>query len=402
MRRWAFGTRSWAVALLGGMLFAFGWAWTREDGGASRTATDRDAMASVRETMNSTRDEATRVATRLSRDRWARDLAPQVVEDYRAGLTPSMGWPAGEELSEAGRDSIRAVLTQPDIARLTDADIAIGLYIDSHPRTVGRGPQAASILGVHDGTPYCIRVVSMVEGSVHSDHFLRWARRRYREPEPSDQDEVLRSSWRSDLMSGCTFVHRHGMPGDAIRAWLGARSSWSGADFDWLPDNLFSARKASELANDPLDVGSVLTGDFPLYGINVVLRGCLAGERRECMKEFIPDGMVPGSPGPTTVVETPPPSFVASLGTDLLDQIETEFGPEAFQAFWTSEESFDVAFAAAFGIHPADWVRSRALQRHEALRAGPGPSADAAGTSVLLMLIGVGLGTLAAIGRRVS
>ena len=120
------------------------------------------------------------------------------------------------------------------------------------------------------------------------------------------------------------------------------------------------------------------------------------------MKEFFPDGTVPGPPGPTTVIESPPPTFVADLGTDLLDQIEADFGTEAFQAFWTSEESLEVAFATAFGIHPADWVRSRALRRHEAVRAGPAPSNSAVVTSVLLMLVGLAVGTWTALRRRVG
>jgi len=397
------GTGAWTVALLGGMVLAFAWAATRSDDRPRERRGEPDPMASIRDARQEVRDASTEAATRLSRDRWARELGPRAVAASRAGSPVDMGWPAGRALSEAEQDSILAALEQPDLVRLTDEEIAIGMYVESHPETVGRGPRAAAILGFHDGTPYCLRVVSFGERSVHPGHFLRWARRRLMEPRTSvERREIEQGMWRSDLLAGCTFVHRHGMPGEEVRAWLGARSSWDGATFEWLPENSFAIRKASDLAADALDVGSVLTGDFPVYGINVLLRGCLAGRRAECMKEFFPEGARPGPSGPTTVVERIPHTFIAGLGFDLLNRLEMDFGPRAFARFWRSDAAFDVAFESAFGMHPGDWVYRDAVARGEAVRAGPAPSLEAAATAGFLMLVGFGVGALAAIRRRVG
>lgn len=388
-------TASWTAALVVGMVLAFGWAWSRGGDAPDRRTAEEDPRGSVRDAVAMIRSEATQVETRIHRDSWARELGPRAVADHLDGEILSMGWPKDRALSGPEQDSIRAALFQPDLARITEEDVAIGLYVVEHGPSVGRGPDPASIIGVHDGIPYCVRVVSFDRRRVLPGHFLRWARRRHADPEAAAD---LTGPYRSDLLSGCTFVHRFGMPGDGVRAWLGARSGAYTAD--WMPTNLFSARDATERASDPLDVGSVLVGAYTKYGVNVVQRSCLAGERRQCMREFFPTLTEPPPPGATTVVEATPASWIVEIGSDLLGEIEADFGPEAFMEFWTSEATFEEAFTSAFGLHPGEWAHRQAARRDGTIRAGPGPAVGAAGTSTILVLIGLCVGLVTAVRRR--
>lgn len=92
----------------------------------------------------------------------------------------------------------------------------------------------------------------------------------------------------------------------------------------------------------------------------------------------------------------------AGVRGDILSRLEAEFGSDAFLRFWTSNQPVEAAFDTAFGIHPAEWVHRTATDLSGVVRAGPLPSAGPAGTSVLLMVLGLAWGALAALRRRVA
>ena len=77
----------------------------------------------------------------------------------------------------------------------------------------------------------------------------------------------------------------------------------------------------------------------------------------------------------------------------LLSTAEAQFGRERFERFWTSEDDVPTAFASAFGVGLADWVREIAESRFGEQRLGPGVDA---GTVLLSLLTLLGFAGLAA------
>jgi hypothetical protein len=95
-----------------------------------------------------------------------------------------------------------------------------------------------------------------------------------------------------------------------------------------------------------------------------------------------------------------PISLVTASSWALLSHLEAEFGPDAFAAFWSSDQRVEVAFESAFGVHPAEWVQGHATRLNGTLRAGPAPAGSTVAMALLLMLASLGIGTRAALRRR--
>ncbi|NIP82261.1 MAG: hypothetical protein GWM90_24795, partial [Gemmatimonadetes bacterium] len=100
--------------------------------------------------------------------------------------------------------------------------------------------------------------------------------------------------------------------------------------------------------------------------------------------------------GPVAHVESPfPDEAFAGLDRTILGALLTEFGPDSFRRFWTSDDDVGSAFQAAFGLPAGDWVHRWVTERLGVVEAGPG----VAGADVLLSLVALGLA--AAVGALV-
>lgn len=69
--------------------------------------------------------------------------------------------------------------------------------------------------------------------------------------------------------------------------------------------------------------------------------------------------------------------------------LEGEFGPEAFEKFWTSDLEPMAAFEAAFGLSPLDWSHDRVVAVLGLSRAGPAPSPVSIFYGLVFGLIGI-------------
>jgi hypothetical protein len=73
----------------------------------------------------------------------------------------------------------------------------------------------------------------------------------------------------------------------------------------------------------------------------------------------------------------------------LLADLEAEFGPERFAAFWTAEAPVAEAFEAAFGLSRADWTHTWAVERLGTRRARGSLLADVPLTLLLCTVLGL-------------
>ena len=71
----------------------------------------------------------------------------------------------------------------------------------------------------------------------------------------------------------------------------------------------------------------------------------------------------------------------------LLWDLEEEFGPERFQAFWSSELEVEQAFRAAFDTGFPEWVMAWGQERFGVSRVGATPPLQA--TVLSLLTIGI-------------
>jgi hypothetical protein len=374
--------------------------WVATRAGTDRADEVRGPDRPIREARTAAALEGHELSNRLFMDDFVRELAPAVVADHRAGRTPSMGWPAEMGDGPAIRDSIVSVLDQFDLTRLTTRDIAIGLHVVEYgtPSFSASGDRA--LVGTHDGVPYCVvvgsvsdldaRIEQFGDRAIPRNRFLSAARRRLAVPETALD---LTHELRDDLLAGCTQVHRFGMPGAHVRAWLGRRVT--GTLHGVLVRSAHSSQGRPMDARD-LDVGTILNGGYFRASGSGVLRACRAGDLSECGRLFMA-----GLETPTAPTRGPHVSTLSPHGGVLLGYLENEFGPEAFEDFWSSDEPVEVAFRNAFGIPPADWVQGHAINGYGVLRAGPRPGVATLGTALLLILGALAVGTRSAL-RRVA
>jgi hypothetical protein len=202
--------------------------------------------------------------------------------------------------------------------------------------------------GTRDGRPYCIT--------------LRASAR------PTEED-LTTYSWRAagplertEILGPCGFYARYGMPSATIQRWMqgpgGALAAEREEGERVMPENpepkLYFGRRA----------------DIEVAGL--VFEGCMVGraatceailleehsERYDRAEAYEPAIMAAGVPlldGRPTARNTGLLAQVASAR--LLDQLEEQFGSEAFAEFWHSDLPVADAFTAAFGVTPADWGR---------------------------------------------
>ena len=382
--------RPWSVAFVLGLVIAFGSVWTHQDRG-SRERARRDRTADPLQATYVDLIQAARpIVERLNLDTWYRAVVPQVISDFSSSGSLSMAWPDGRDPGPAARDSILAVLEQPDLVPLVEHDVAVGIHtVLDELSAVSPRPRVATLMGTLDGSQFCVQIRSVTRSTTSQDQFLVRTRRRFYQPRESLR---LGSPVRSDLLGVCTYVRRFGMPGDHVRAWLAAT----------FESRQFSPPTATDEFIDPLSVASILISENLDAGVNVFRRGCQTGDRAACMREFYPAGVPPQPSGPVSLVDGDRSVSVTRTPGDVPGRLEEEFGSVAFAEFWASDEPFEVAFESAFGVHPAEWAYAVTTETAGTVRASPQPAVATAGTSLLLMILGLALGTRAALRRRVA
>lgn len=196
-------------------------------------------------------------------------------------------------------------------------------------------------LGVDARGPYCIQVVvtrpGSLSGVVHEDlEGGGWSR------------------WTRSLLGPCTFYAEYGIAGDGIQEWLDA----GGVNFAFGSRDEQTLRWPTPPRRSFLGVGLSGRG-----GLDV--ERCLTGQPEVCEAVFLrPRDADPTLRGQSALAIRSPVFFAGSARSGpfpaenwfLLDDLEREFGRDAFQRFWTSGEDVRSAFQAAFGVDLGEWL----------------------------------------------
>ncbi|MCK5650045.1 MAG: hypothetical protein KAJ42_01650 [Gemmatimonadetes bacterium] len=239
--------------------------------------------------------------------------------------------------------------------------------------------------GSMDGISYCL-LAFPVRGRFSSA---------YRNLQPA-LPEVEAMAGANNMLGPCVFHLRYGHPSEAVFQWLrdgGYRLAQEQVSYE--------ARRQLEYYRDLYDVNRVF-GIRIGYRFSIDAEACLAGDADACERSIV-DIANPRSDGrefyaarfgiPVSQVDMPVSYYdyryfwglYGGFDRALLADIETEFGPERFQRFWTSEEEFAEAFESAFGVPLGDWVMKWAQERLGKIETTPTLPLQASALSLLIM-----------------
>jgi hypothetical protein len=393
----------WLGLVLGGICLISVWAlppksyedWRRGD---RRVSTD---LAPERVAYN-------RLLTRVRRENWLYQRLQwrdSVLALVRSAEAVGQGWSV--VLPDSAPDRLRlgleaAVSAQLDAEQVRDPLVPVGVVLmdartGTHPSApaghygspfdfevyVGRTPEA----------PFCF-LVRPVDGM------------------NSTLEKVLdRAAWAPEDGSAppsplgpCLLHARYGMPGLRVLRWLAGRGyamAMGGRSGVRDPDRqLWGGRAFPAL------------GRRTLWGEGMPeAEACLAGRVEGCRETLFPDTLSVGRAGRWRVeaVEDteglisriPDYGFYLPFGGrefTLLRDLEEEFGPERFQAFWSSDQEVEAAFRAAFDTGFPEWVRAWGQERFGASIVGARVPFHA--TLLSLLTIGAFAGAALISGRR--
>ena len=238
--------------------------------------------------------------------------------------------------------------------------------------------------GSEDGASYCL-LAYPVTG---------WFGGAYRDLMPA-LPQVEGMAGTNNMLGPCIFHLRYGHPSETLYKWL-----LNGGHRLAFEQTSFQARQRLESYRESY-------GFMRAFGIrggyswsSVDSEACLAGDPEACERS-IADIVSPLRDGrefyaarfgiPVSKVDMPVSYYDQSyrfyMGFEraFLADVETHFGPERFQEFWTSDQEFEVAFQSAFGVSLGDWVMDWAQDRLGEIELTPALPLQASALSLLIM-----------------
>ncbi len=260
-----------------------------------------------------------------------------------------------------------------------------GLKEDGRGITLYYGGYEEFYAGSEDGEAYCLQAFP-VRGQFSSV---------YRNLQPV-LAEVEAMGGANNMLGPCIFHLRYGHPSEAVFQWLrdgGYRLAQERVSYE--------ARRQLELFRERYDWMRIF-GARVGYRFSIDAETCLAGDADACERSIL-DIANPRSDGrefyasrfeiPASQVDMPVsyydyryfPEIYGGFDRGFLADIETEFGPDRFQRFWTSEEELAEAFESAFGVPLGDWVMSWAQERLGKIETTPTLPLQASSLSILIM-----------------
>ena len=139
---------------------------------------------------------------------------------------------------------------------------------------------------------------------------------------------------------------------------------------------------------------------------------CTTGNAEVCAALFLdPDRVNPAAAQRRRITRLAPAIYAGTSRSSpftylddafLLSDLEAEFGRDAFQRFWTSDQNVRAAFETAFGVDPGTWIVGRLDARGAIEHATPAPRPATAFGSLLLISTVTGLGVLVQRRRQVG
>jgi hypothetical protein len=317
--------------------------------------------------------------TVLDQTRRERRLPPQAAEaadDGVAILIPDLGSLPPETLS-ALRERIEREVAA---SGRREPDVLVGYGYDGSAGgetglPVSEAHRIETYVGQVDGRPFCLQVVVTRPG-------------RFQFVAAEDLAGRGWSRWTQSLLGPCVFYAAYGPASNGIQAWLEAGGSGFafGHPVGDAPDYPRMQRR-----------WLFGTGMRQLAGPTVVGR-CLTGDTEACATMFVE----PRRPDVSGIRQRERPEYPATFtgtGRDgplpaddwfLLADVEREFGQDAFQSFWTSQDDVRTAFEASFGVDLGEWLL-RWLGRDLAIeRRSPAPSLPTTFAGLLVVALMTG------------
>lgn len=210
---------------------------------------------------------------------------------------------------------------------------------------------------------------------------------------PFHQGRRARLQWLQQEMGLCAFYAAFGPPGPSVERWL------AGRDYIWAAQGGFGAspkfvQPLAVMIEDSRHLGFVLMFDVSADGL-----ACTGGDLARCRAALLGRGRADRRDGGRA--DGAPTSFVRRSGARrggfggwgdtfgghdgaFLADLVREHGRERFARFWTSRQSVDTAFRAAFDVSIEEWTRDWARVRLGQHTAGARPPLSAIVTTVLV------------------
>lgn len=319
-----------------------------------------------------------RTSETLRRVVWIDRLSEQLVRDARDGFAVVL--PESDEINADQRERFRSKVRE-EIASLPvrGSEVVFGYAMLPHDEgrepdmAVGGGERVETFVGSREGVDYCLqvrvfreqRLVAAFAGELLDTDL----------PRP-----------REGVVGACRMYLEHGLPGAEIEAWLERGGIHFGIEIGQAPPTEWwrLGRARGNWVNRPLEADR-----------------CLAGRAEACATIFEHPAMLDpiltrdlGLIEATPAVSVGTPSVFRAVpfeGEYLLGDLEREFGPEAFRAFWTSDAPPAAAFQGAFGTDAGTWTRDWIERTSGIAPGGPGLPRSASSGSVLTigLLLGV-------------
>jgi len=338
----------------------------------------------------------------LRAERWTDSLSGLAVETAVGGL--ASGLPAEARLAPDAVAEWKARLRAESAAiEPRDPRVIVGVYVQ--PLSLGAVPDTptgsllnrVTIVGTRNGEPYCLQVLP----------FMR----------PDRLDErSLRRSTPDGAVGACRLYAEHGLPSARIQSWLKAGgirfaahpSGW--APIVHPPQTRADAEASGRSALDVAGLG--WSSDAPMFGLRssrlfeagAQVQGCLGGRARACERAVTDPELLRPTLGDQAYVVAH--SSVVGTGTYELDRpfdfmngtlladLERDFGAEAFDGFWKSDQAVPEAFEAAFGTDMGDWLVGWVKPKIGLYGAGPGVPLDALPLCLVTLMVFGGVAML--------
>jgi hypothetical protein len=303
---------------------------------------------------------------KLKRVRAAEYIAQKIASsrDRDSGLV--LGFP--DELSDEARETIRqSVLEELERWSSPAPSIVVGVlalpqsFGDSQGWDLPFNPFGEFFIDTEAEVPYCARLLT------------------YRSTDRLNEPQAVMNLTEDSSDPGlCRYYARFGAPGPVIATWLRDQGFFVYAQsVREVPETWWADYRPDR---DPFG----MTAWRRRGGRTADGEGCYAAKDDACRRSLGLDQ--------TTSVgalwaryeeyrEIPSWAFASfsyrgvafgRLNRSILYTLRMEFGDEAFEAFWTSEENVEEAFEAAFGLSFVDWTKRWILRGEEPLEAGPG------------------------------
>jgi len=384
----AFGMRHWVAALVLSVATIMVWLLPPTAFGPGRSS----GLETVSSRAISALADLQVAHGTLQRIRWADSLPALALRTAESQL--ATGFPPHEGLqSETQQTFHDLVQREVDALDRLDPNMTLGSFYQpfnhaglpglAQPRPQGSIPRETYV-GTYEGQPFCLQV-RVVDGARFAEALARNLK--------SLEDRLRKGSGRSNLLGACRPYARFGLAGPKIQEWLE-----SGA-VGFAEDSQFSGSRTDFRWRDRRRVAFWLTRDAR----GIAVKKCVAGRTDACLTLMTDLDYLGIANNNQRIIDNSPATSLggstlrspfASLDDFLFLDLERDFGADAFQRFWTSDQEVPVAFEQAFGVELGAWTVSWVQRLMGTREAGPGLPGGAIWLSLLTISFLAGLSGL--------